>query len=82
MHAGLVMECDYRNGRTQEEAFRRYRDDVDAGVPIWRVSIPGDRGSTIPVNIPARTPEEAKGKYMALCGVRSSEHEFSVVPVN
>lgn len=62
--------------RTQDEANRRYAADIEAGCPRYRVSIPGDKNSTIPVVIPARTPEEAWGKYMGLCGVRATEHEW------
>lgn len=62
--------------RTQDEANRRYAADIEVGCPRYRVSIPGDRNSTIPVVIPARTPEEAWGKYMGLCGVRATEHEW------
>lgn len=62
--------------RTQDEANRRYAADIEAGASLWRVSIPGDRNSTIPVVIPARTREEAWGKYMGLCGVRATEHEW------
>lgn len=62
--------------RTQAKVDRLYSGDG----PRWSVSIPEDR-SQLHLSIPARSREEAIGKYQMVCGIRSTDHEYSTAQV-
>lgn len=60
--------------RTQEAADRRFDD----GKNRYKVSIPKDKVQP-EVVLRANSPEEAKGRYDIICGIRQCDHEHAVV---
>lgn len=74
-HEQCKKRCALKNSEyTQQVADLRWGgEDCDR----YRVSIPKDRGHPA-LTIPARSPEEAEGRYKSLCGIRNCEHDFSV----
>lgn len=60
--------------RTQEAADRMF-----TGPDRFQVCIPKEKSQPV-ILIAAHSPDEARGRYASLCGIRATDHEYSVVP--
>lgn len=47
----------------------------------YEVYIKGDKAQPV-VQVPANNPEEAQGRYIRLCGIRTTEGEYVITPIH
>ena len=75
MHVGLVMECDYREGRTQEEAFAEALSVADlaeaSGIDGVIIDWYGTQGTNGDIRIPASPVTSLLGKASSTASVPS-----------
>lgn len=71
--------------RTQEVVNKAYKADETSQVYRCRlVKSPDGKGKpeSITLDIPAHSAEEAQGRYLIVCGIRSTDHLVQVVPLS
>lgn len=71
--------------RTQEVVDHNWGADTKlTRYQVQLVRNPDVRGTpeSFPLVIPANSPEEAQGRYMSVCGIRSTDHYIQASPVD
>lgn len=76
------MSCQERTQQTVDKNWGKNPD-----TPRYRVRVvqgQGVRGKpeSITLDIPANSPEEAQGRYLSVCGIRSTDHHVKVTPLS
>lgn len=69
--------------RTQEAIDHNWKKEGVVVFRVWHQQNPDIKGKpeTFPLDVPAHSTEEAVGRYMKACGIRSTDHFIRAVPL-